>query len=189
MGDLSQNDLRNRASATPEPEFVNVSLKKSKRVQGEQSKFELESVSLKPIPVGEVNEEEKNEFTSMERVSRCRVEKTTKFERGDDEYENIQSSLNRLKGVEVEESEEEREKRKERERKEREERDKERKEREEKARLEKEAREKADKEARERREKRAREQKERAIKEQKEKERKEQLKKEAEIAEEERKIR
>merc|ERR1712136_654887 len=168
--DLSQNDLRNRASATPEPEFANVSLKKSKRVQGEQSKFELESVSLKPIPVGEVNEEEKNEFTSMERVSRCRVEKTTKFESGDDEYENIQSSLNRLKGVEVEESEEEREKRKERERKEREERDKERKEREEKARLEKEAREKADKEARERREKRAREQKERAIKEQKEKE-------------------
>merc|ERR1712136_477758 len=116
MGDLSQNDLRNRASATPEPEFVNVSLKKSKRVQGEQSKFELESVSLKPIPVGEVNEEEKNEFTSMERVSRCRVEKTTKFESGDDEYENIQSSLNRLKGVEVEESEEEREKRKEQER-------------------------------------------------------------------------
>merc|ERR1712136_425665 len=157
--DLSQNDLRSRASATPEPEFANVSLKKSKRVQGEQSKFELESVSLKPIPVGEINEEEKNEFTSMERVSRCRVEKTTKFESGDDEYENIQSSLNRLKGVEVEESE-----------KEREERDKERKEREEKARLEKEAREKADKEARERREKRAREQKERAIKEQKEKE-------------------
>merc|ERR1711915_774042 len=101
-------------------------------VQGEQSKFELESVSLKPIPVGEVNDEEKNsEFTSMERVSRCRVERTTKFESGDDEYENIQSSLNRLKGVQIEESEEEREKRKERERKEREERDKERKEREE----------------------------------------------------------
>jgi len=168
--DLSQNDLRNRASATPEPEFVNVSLKKSKRVQGEQSKFELESVSLKPIPVGEVNEEEKNEFTSMERVSRCRVEKTTKFESGDDEYENIQSSLNRLKGVQIEESEEEREKRKKQERKEREERDREKKEREEKAKLEREAREKADKEARERREKRAREQKERAIKEQKEKE-------------------
>jgi len=169
--DLSQNDLRSRASATPEPEFANVSLKKSKRVQGEQSKFELESVSLKPIPVGEVNDEEKNsEFTSMERVSRCRVERTTKFESGDDEYENIQSSLNRLKGVQIEESEEEREKRKEQERKEREERDKERKEREEKAKLEREAREKADKEARERREKRAREQKETAIKEQKERE-------------------
>merc|ERR1712193_318987 len=159
--DLSQKDLRSRASATPEPEFANVSLKKSKRVQGEQSKFELESVSLKPIPVGEVNEEEKNEFTSMERVSRCRVERTTKFESGDDEYENIQSSLNRLKGVQIEESEEEREKRKERERKEREERDRERKERE-----------------------------EREQKEQEERERKEQLKKqkEAEIAEEERKM-
>jgi len=168
--DLSQNDLRSRASATPEPEFANVSLKKSKRVQGEQSKFELESVSLKPIPVGGVNEKEKNEFTSMERVSGCRVERITKFESGDDEYENIQSSLNRLKGVQIEESEEEREKRKKQERKEREERDREKKEREEKAKLEREAREKADKEARERREKRAREQKERAIKEQKEKE-------------------
>merc|ERR1711915_226303 len=106
--DLSQNDLRSRASATPEPEFANVSLKKSKRVQGEQSEFELESVSLKPIPVGEVKDEEKNsEFTSMERISRCRVERTTKFESGDDEYENIQSSLNRLKGVQIEESERE----------------------------------------------------------------------------------
>merc|ERR1712136_462835 len=135
--DLSQNDLRSRASATPEPEFANVSLKKSKRVQGEQSKFELESVSLKPIPVGGVNEKEKNEFTSMERVSGCRVERITKFESGDDEYENIQSSLNRLKGVQIEESEEEREKRKKQERKEREERDREKKERKEKEEMEK----------------------------------------------------
>merc|ERR1711942_635033 len=95
-----------RGSATSETtaEFANVSLKKAKRVQGDQSKFEVEQVSLKPIPVGE-GEETTVSSSSMgmrreERassVTRQRVLRETKFEANDEEYHDIKSSLDRLK--------------------------------------------------------------------------------------------
>merc|ERR1711942_537557 len=95
-----------RGSATSETtaEFANVSLKKAKRVQGDQSKFEVEQVSLKPIPVGE-GEETTVSSSSMgmrreERassVNRQRVLRETKFEANDEEYHDIKSSLDRLK--------------------------------------------------------------------------------------------
>merc|ERR1711942_489315 len=95
-----------RGSATSETtaEFANVSLKKAKRVQGDQSKFEVEQVSLKPIPVGE-GEETPVSSSSMgmrreERassVTRQRVLRETKFEANDEEYHDIKSSLDRLK--------------------------------------------------------------------------------------------
>merc|ERR1712142_349283 len=95
-----------RGSSTSETtaEFANVSLKKAKRVQGDQSKFEVEQVSLKPIPVGE-GEETTVSSSSMgmrkeERassVTRQRVLRETKFEANDEEYHDIKSSLDRLK--------------------------------------------------------------------------------------------
>merc|ERR1712142_206841 len=95
-----------RGSATSETaaEFANVSLKKTKRVQGDQSKFEVEQVSLRPIPVGE-GEETTVSSSSMgmrreERassVTRQRVLRETKFEANDEEYHDIKSSLDRLK--------------------------------------------------------------------------------------------
>merc|ERR1712050_513054 len=95
--------------ATTEAEFANISLKKSKRVQSDQSKFELESVSLKPIPIGgdeEVESCSTVELSSMERVAKTRVERATKFESGDDEYLDIQSSLAKLKSGKTDEEEE-----------------------------------------------------------------------------------
>merc|ERR1712042_68769 len=88
--------------------FANVSLKKAKRVQGDQSKFEVEQVSLKPIPVGE-GEETTVSSSSMgmrreERassVTRQRVFRETKFEANDEEYHDIKSSLDRLKKKEA----------------------------------------------------------------------------------------
>jgi len=164
--------------ATTEAEFANISLKKSKRVQSDQSKFELESVSLKPIPIGgdeEVESCSTVELSSMERVAKTRVERATKFESGDDEYLDIQSSLAKLKSGKTDEEEEQlmEEKRLEREaweKTEQEEKERLRKEREEKARKEKEERDRAERETRERREKRLREQKEKQALEQKEKE-------------------
>jgi len=103
--EMSSSSSR-RGSATSETtaEFANVSLKKTKRVQGDQSKFEVEQVSLKPIPVGE-GEETTVSSSSMgmrreERASsatRQRVLRETKFEANDEEYHDIKSSLDRLK--------------------------------------------------------------------------------------------
>merc|ERR1711872_1161844 len=71
---------------------------------GEQSKFEVEQVSLKPIPVGEEEETavssssvgiRREERASS--VSRQRVLRETKFEGGDEEYHGIKSSLDKLK--------------------------------------------------------------------------------------------
>lgn len=178
----SKQDLRSdsptKATTTTEAEFANINLKKSKRVQSDQSKFKLESVSLKPIPIGAEEEVESCstvEFSSMERVAKARVERATKFESGDDEYLDIQSSLAKLKSGKTAEEEEhlKEENRIEREaweKTEREEKERLRKEREAKARKEKEERDTAERETRERREKRVKEQKERVAKEQKEKE-------------------
>merc|ERR1719285_77383 len=47
---------RGSAASESTSEFSNVSLKKAAVVKGEQSKFEVEQVSLKPIPVGEEEE-------------------------------------------------------------------------------------------------------------------------------------
>merc|ERR1712142_686411 len=102
----SSSSSSRRGSATSETtaEFANVSLKRAKRVQGDQSKFEVEQVSLKPIPVGEG--EETTVFSSsigMRReerassVTRQRVLRETKFEANDEEYHDIKSSLDRLK--------------------------------------------------------------------------------------------
>merc|ERR1712228_43736 len=95
-----------RSSATSETaEFANVSLKKSKKVKGEQSKFEVEQVSLKPIPVGEGEETAVSSSSSAgmrnegraSSVTRQRVLRDTKFEANDEEYHDIKSSLDRLK--------------------------------------------------------------------------------------------
>jgi len=102
-----------RGSATSEStttaEFSNVSLKKAAMVKSDQSKFEVEQVSLKPIPVGEEEEVASAAAVSSsssvgirreERassVSRQRVLRETKFEGGDDEYLDIKSSLDKLK--------------------------------------------------------------------------------------------
>lgn len=93
-------------SATPETktEFSKVTLKKSQMVKGDHSKFEVEQVNLKPIPVGE--EEEATVTSSSARIreearktsdTHQRVFRETKFEGGDDEYLNIKSSLDKLK--------------------------------------------------------------------------------------------
>merc|ERR1711887_459246 len=71
---------------------------------GDHSKFEVEQVNLKPIPVGE--EEESTVTSSSLRIreearaspdTHQRVFRETKFEGGDDEYLNIKSSLDKLK--------------------------------------------------------------------------------------------
>jgi len=95
---------RGSAASESTSEFSNVSLKKSAVVKGEQSKFEVEQVSLKPIPVGEEEETavssssvgiRREERASS--VSRQRVLRETKFEGGDEEYHGIKSSLDKLK--------------------------------------------------------------------------------------------
>merc|ERR1719334_36227 len=104
--EMSSSSSSRRGSATSETtaEFANVSLKKAKRVQGDQSKFEVEQVSLKPIPVGEGEETTVSSFSmGMRReerassVTRQRVLRETKFEANDEEYHDIKSSLDRLK--------------------------------------------------------------------------------------------
>merc|ERR1711942_221265 len=107
MSSSSSSSSSRRGSAPCETtaEFANVSLKKAKRVQGDQSKFEVEQVSLKPIPVGEEEETDTVSSSSMgmrreERassVTRQRVLRETKFEANDEEYHDIKSSLDRLK--------------------------------------------------------------------------------------------
>jgi len=92
-----------RGSATSETEFSNVSLKKSKKVTSDQSKFQVDQVSLKPIPYGEESSSSAAGLTTIETAavatssSRQRVLRETKFEGGDDEYSNIHSSLAKLK--------------------------------------------------------------------------------------------
>merc|ERR1719376_1964488 len=110
------------AASTEAPEFTGLTLKKSTRVQSQESKFQVESVSLKPIPVGEGEEasvassasagirpeEESSKASPVvarrreERASStCRVQRETKFEGGDDEYSDIKSSLDKLKKKEA----------------------------------------------------------------------------------------
>merc|ERR1712168_1518307 len=103
----SSRSSSRRGSATAETttEFSNVTLKRSQIVKGDHSKFEVEQVNLKPIPVGE--EEEATVTTSsslrIREEARAspdthqRVFRETKFEGGDDEYLNIKSSLDKLK--------------------------------------------------------------------------------------------
>jgi len=102
----SSRSSSRRGSATAETttEFSNITLKKSQRVKGDHSKFEVEQVNLKPIPVGE--EEESTVTSSSLRIreearaspdTHQRVFRETKFEGGDDEYLNIKSSLDKLK--------------------------------------------------------------------------------------------
>merc|ERR1711990_1103460 len=101
----SSRSASRRGSATSETEFSNVSLKKSQKVTSDQSKFQVERVSLKPIPYGEGEELTSSAagLTTMETAavatssSRQRVSRETKFEGGDDEYSNIHSSLEKLK--------------------------------------------------------------------------------------------
>merc|ERR1712168_1086893 len=92
------------AAAETKTESSNVTLKKSQIVKGDHSKFELEQVNLKPIPVGE--EVESTDTSSSLRIreearatsdTHQRVFRETKFEGGDDEYLNIKSSLDKLK--------------------------------------------------------------------------------------------
>lgn len=100
------------SSSEAATEFSNVSLRKTQMVKGDQSKFEVEQFSLKPIPVGEGEEatvgtataaassSSSAEIRKQERassVTRQRVLRETKFEGGDDEYSDIQSSLDKLK--------------------------------------------------------------------------------------------
>jgi len=104
----SSRSSSRRGSATSESstaEFSNFSLKKTQAVKGDRSKFEVEQVSLKPIPVGEEEEANVSSSSSLairkeERassVTRQRVLRETKFEGGDDEYHDIKSSLQKLK--------------------------------------------------------------------------------------------
>merc|ERR1719289_481559 len=121
----SSRSRRGSAASSSEatPEFTGLTLKKSTRVQSQESKFQVESVSLKPIPVGEGEEasvassasagfrpeEESSKASPVvarrreERASStCRVQRETKFEGGDDEYSDIKSSLDKLKKKEAE---------------------------------------------------------------------------------------
>merc|ERR550519_2237368 len=104
----SSKSSSRRGSATSESstaEFSNFSLKKTQAVKGDRSKFEVEQVSLKPIPVGEEEEANVSSSSSLgirkeERassVTRQRVLREIKFEGGDDEYHDIKSSLQKLK--------------------------------------------------------------------------------------------
>merc|ERR1719423_276882 len=110
----SRSASRRGSAASESAEFTNVSLKKAQMVKGDQSKFQVEQVSLKPIPAGR-GEEDTNAISSeggrAERassvtrqrhersssVSRQRVMRETKFEANDEEYLDIKSSLDKLK--------------------------------------------------------------------------------------------
>merc|ERR1712142_1036668 len=110
----SRSASRRGSAASESAEFANVSLKKAQMVKGDQSKFQVEQVSLKPIPAGQ-GEEDTNAISSegwhAERassvtrqrhersssVSRQRVMRETKFEANDEEYLDIKSSLDKLK--------------------------------------------------------------------------------------------
>merc|ERR1719376_539864 len=118
----SRSRIGSAAASSEAPEFTGLTLKKSTRVQSQESKFQVESVSLKPIPVGEGEEasvtssasagirpEEESKASPVvarrreERASStCRVQRETKFEGGDDEYSDIKSSLDKLKKKEAE---------------------------------------------------------------------------------------
>merc|ERR1719447_1340300 len=112
----SRSASRRNSAASESAEFANVTLKKAQVVKGDQSKFQVEQVSLKPIPVGEVEEDAKASSSSegqqeqTERrslsfkrrdrsssASRQRVQRETKFEANDEEYHDIKSSLDKLK--------------------------------------------------------------------------------------------
>jgi len=121
---VESRSRRGSAASSEAPEFTGLTLKKSARVRSEESKFQVESVSLKPIPVGEGEEvsvassasagirpEEESKVSPVvgrrreERASStCRVQRETKFEGGDDEYSDIKSSLDKLKKKEAEAS-------------------------------------------------------------------------------------
>jgi len=110
----SRSASRRGSAASESAEFANISLKKAQMVKGDQSKFQVEQVSLKPIPAGH-GEEDTNAISSegcrAERassvtrqrheksssVSRQRVMRETKFEANDEEYLDIKSSLDKLK--------------------------------------------------------------------------------------------
>jgi len=110
---------RSSASSETTAEFANVTLKKAAAVKGDQSKFQVEQVSLKPIPVGEGEEEDLKKASSssegwradlvrkrQERsressATRQRVQRETKFEANDEEYLDIKSSLEKLKKKEA----------------------------------------------------------------------------------------
>merc|ERR1719376_1440097 len=122
---IESRSRRGSAASSEAPEFTGLTLKKSTRVQSQESKFQVESVSLKPIPVGEGEEasvtssasagirpEEESKASPVvarrreERASStCRVQRETKFEGGDDEYSDIKSSLDKLKKKEAEAAE------------------------------------------------------------------------------------
>merc|ERR1712198_609216 len=112
----SRSASRRNSAASESAEFANVTLKKAQVVKGDQSKFQVEQLSLKPIPVGEVEEDAKASSSSegqqeqTERrslsfkrrdrsssASRQRVQRETKFEANDEEYHDIKSSLDKLK--------------------------------------------------------------------------------------------
>merc|ERR1719447_1143515 len=112
----SRSASRRNSAASESAEFANVTLKKAQVVKGDQSKFQVEQVSLRPIPVGEVEEDAKASSSSegqqeqTERrslsfkrrdrsssASRQRVQRETKFEANDEEYYDIKSSLDKLK--------------------------------------------------------------------------------------------
>merc|ERR1719383_943176 len=115
VGTMSSRSASRKNSATSESaEFANVTLKKAQMVKGDQTKFQVEQVSLKPVPVGEVEEDSKTSSSSegvqqTERslsfkrrdrsssASRQRVQRETKFEANDEEYHDIKSSLDKLK--------------------------------------------------------------------------------------------
>merc|ERR1719423_261824 len=112
---MSSRSASRKNSATSESaEFANVTLKKAQMVKGDQSKFQVEQVNLKPVPVGEVEEDSKTSSSSegvqqTERslsfkrrdrsssASRQRVQRETKFDANDEEYHDIKSSLDKLK--------------------------------------------------------------------------------------------
>merc|ERR1719423_171878 len=111
---LSSRSASRRSSATSDSEFANVTLKKAQMVKGDQSKFQVEQVSLKPVPASH-GEEDTNAISSEDwraerassvtrqrherssSVSRQRVMRETKFEANDEEYLDIKSSLDKLK--------------------------------------------------------------------------------------------
>merc|ERR1719423_137521 len=110
----SRSASRKNSATSESAEFANVTLKKAQMVKGDQSKFQVEQVNLKPVPVGEVEEDSKTSSSSegvqqTERslsfkrrdrsssASRQRVQRETKFEANDEEYHDIKSSLDKLK--------------------------------------------------------------------------------------------
>jgi len=95
-----------RGSATEETEMASINLKKTQRVQSDQSKFELEHVDLKGFKNGEVGEDsvqnqinqtiKQSKASNLEKKKFEKMEKK-KFESGDDEFESISDSLTKLK--------------------------------------------------------------------------------------------